>query len=165
MNLVCIQIVCIQMADTSLNENRIGLLIWQTSNLWQSKIRSQINKFNISFNEYLILETIYNLSELSTNITQVDIVKHSFIDKSVVSSKLTKLNNKNLINKMTPNDNRSNKLVLTKEGNNIVEKIINDVINIENDFFSKLNQESFNFINSLKLLLGKKIRIKANYNE
>ena len=153
------------MADTSLNENRIGLLIWQTSNLWQSKIRSQINKFNISFNEYLILETIYNLSELSTNITQVDIVKHSFIDKSVVSSKLTKLNNKNLIKKMTPNDNRSNKLVLTKEGNNIVEKIINDVINIENDFFSKLNQESFNFINSLKLLLGKKIRIKANYNE
>ncbi len=153
------------MADISLNENRIGLLIWQTSNLWQSKIRSQINKFNISFNEYLILETIYNLSELSTNITQVDIVKHSFIDKSVVSSKLTKLNNKNLIKKMTPNDNRSNKLVLTKEGNNIVEKIINDVINIENDFFSKLNQETFNFINSLKLLLGKKIRIKANYNE
>ena len=153
------------MADTSLNENRIGLLIWQTSNLWQSKIRSQINRFNISFNEYLILETIYNLSELSTNITQVDIVKHSFIDKSVVSSKLTKLNNKNLIKKMTPNDNRSNKLVLTKEGNNIVEKIINDVINIENDFFSKLNQETFNFINSLKLLLGKKIRIKANYNE
>ena len=153
------------MADTSLNENRIGLLIWQTSNLWQSKIRSQINKFNISFNEYLILETIYNLSELSTNITQVDIVKHSFIDKSVVSSKLTKLNNRNLIKKMTPNDNRSNKLVLTKQGNNIVENIINDVINIENDFFSKLNQETFNFINSLKLLLGKKIRIKANYNE
>ena len=90
---------------------------------------------SLSFNEYLILETIYNLSELSTNITQVDIVKHSFIDKSVVSSKLTKLNNKNLIKKMTPNDNRSNKLVLTKQGNNIVENIINDVINIENDFF------------------------------
>ena len=85
------------MADTSLNENRIGLLIWQTSNLWQSKLRNEISKYNISFNEYLILETIYNLSELSTNITQVDIVKHSFIDKSVVSSKLTKLNNRNLI--------------------------------------------------------------------
>ncbi len=153
------------MADTSLNENRIGLLIWQTSNLWQSKIRNKINKFNISFNEYLILETIYNLSDISNNISQVDIVKHSFIDKSVVSAKLTKLNKKKLIKKMTPNDNRSNKLELTKEGNNIVKKIINDVINTENDFFSKLNQETYNFINSLKLLLGKKIRIKANYNE
>ena len=66
---------------------------------------------------------------------------------------------------MTPNDNRSNKLTLTSDGIIIVEKIINDVIEVENVFFSKLNQESFNFINSLKLLLGKKIRIKSNYNE
>ena len=47
----------------------------------------------------------------------------------------------------------------------IIEKIINDVVEVENIFFSKLNQETFNFINSLKLLLGKKIRIKANYND
>ena len=153
------------MADTSLNENRIGLLIWQTSNLWQSSIRRQILRFNLSFNEYLILETVYNLSKLLTEINQVDIVKHSFIDKSVVSAKLTKLDKKKLIKKMTPNDNRSNKLALTREGKIIVEKIINDVIEVENVFFRKLNQESFNFINSLKLLLGKKIRIKANYNE
>ena len=153
------------MADTSLNENRIGLLIWQTSNLWQSNIRKQISKSNLSFNEYLILETVYNLSKFLTEINQVDIVKHSFIDKSVVSAKLTKLDKKKLIKKMTPNDNRSNKLALTRDGKIIVEKIINDVIEVENVFFRKLNQESFNFINSLKLLLGKKIRIKANYNE
>ena len=153
------------MADTSLNENRIGLLIWQTSNLWQSSIRKQIIKSNLSFNEYLILETIYNLSKFLTEINQVDIIKHSFIDKSVVSAKLTKLDKKKLIKKLTPNDNRSNKLALTREGIIIVEKIINDVIKVENVFFSKLNQESFNFINSLKLILGKKIRIKANYNE
>ena len=67
------------MADTSLNENRIGLLIWQTSNLWQSRIRKQIVKFNLSFNEYIILETIYILSKTSSDINQVDIVKNSFI--------------------------------------------------------------------------------------
>jgi len=165
MIIVCIQIVCIQMADTSLNENRIGLLIWQTSNLWQSRIRNQISKFNLSFNEYLILETVYNLSKSLSDINQVDIVKNSFIDKSVVSAKLTQLDKKKLIKKMTPNDNRSNKLALTREGIIIVEKIINNVIEVENIFFSKLNQETFNFINSLKLLLGKKIRIKASYNE
>ena len=153
------------MADTSLNENRIGLLIWQTSNLWQSRLRNKISKYDISFNEYLIIETIYNLSKYLTDISQVDIIKHSFIDKSVVSTKLTLLNRKKLIKKMTPNDNRSNKLILTNEGINIIEKIIEDVIATESDFFSKLNQETFNFINSLKLLLGKKIRIKANYNE
>ena len=153
------------MADTSLNENRIGLLIWQTSNVWQSKIRKQLINFNLSFNEYLILETVYKLSKSIANISQVDVVKHSFVDKSVVSAKLTQLQNKKLINKMTPNDNRSNKLALTRDGNMIVEKIINHIVEVENEFFGKLNQETFNFINSLKLLLGKKIRIKANYNE
>ena len=153
------------MADTSLNENRIGLLIWQTSNLWQSKIRKELSKFNISFNEYIILETIYNLSKVLSDISQIDIVKHSFIDKSVVSSKLIQLDKKKLIKKMTPIDNRSNNLSLTKEGNVIVENVINNVIKAEEIFFDKLNQETFNFINSLKLLLGKKIRIKANHNE
>ena len=95
------------MADASLNENRIGLLIWQTSNLWQSNIRKQIAESNLSFNEYLILETVYNLSKFLTEINQVDIVKHSFIDKSVVSAKLTQLYKKKLIIKMTPNDNLS----------------------------------------------------------
>jgi len=135
------------MADTSLNENRIGLLIWQTSNLWQSKIRSNINKYNISFNEYLILETVYNLSKILINISQVDIVKHSFIDKSVVSSKLTQLNQKKLIKKLTPLDNRSNKIELSKEGVNMVEKMIEEIIKTEHNFFNKLNHETFNFIN------------------
>ena len=153
------------MADTSLNENRIGLLIWQTSNLWQSKLRNKLSKYNISFNEYLIVETIYNLSFTSNDISQVDIVKNSFIDKSVVSAKLNQLNRKKLIKKVTPNDNRSNKLMLTSEGIIIIEKIIDDIITTEKNFFSKLNHETFNFINSLKLLLGRKIRIKANYNE
>ena len=153
------------MADTSLNENRIGLLIWQTSNVWQSKIRKQLINFNLSFNEYLILETVYKLSKSIANISQVDVAKHSFVDKSVVSAKLTQLQNKKLINKMTPDDNGSNKLALTRDGKMIVEKIINQVFEVENEFFGKLNQETFNFINSLKLLLGKKIRIKANYNE
>ena len=103
------------MADTSLNENRIGLLIWQTSNVWQSKIRKQLIDLNLSFNEYLILETVYKLSKSIANISQVDVAKHSFVDKSVVSAKLTQLQNKKLINKMTPNDNRSNKLALTRD--------------------------------------------------
>ena len=61
------------MADTSLNENRIGLLIWQTSNVFQSKIRKQLINFHLSFNEYLILETVYKLSKSIADISQVDV--------------------------------------------------------------------------------------------
>ena len=105
---------------------------------------------------------MYKRQIFSNNISQIDIVKNCFIDKSVVSAKLTQLNKKKLIKKMAPNDNRSDKLNLTSEGINIIEEIINDINEIESNIFSKLNEETFNFTNSLKLLLGKKIRIKAN---
>ena len=70
------------MADTSLNESRLALLIWQISNLWQSKVRRKLKNSNISFNEYLILETIFKLQRNNSNITQQDICKSASIDRS-----------------------------------------------------------------------------------
>ena len=43
----------------------------------------------------------------------------------------------------------------------LIKSIIDIVKNEEIVFFNKLGNETFNFKNSLKLLLGKKIRIKA----
>ena len=151
------------MADTSLNENRLGLLIWQTANVWQSRLRVKLHKFKISLNEYLILETIFKLHEVNESITQIKITKNSFINTAVVSSKLNFLEDKKLIKRLSSYNKRSNNIVLTEKGSNFVINLINEIANEEKIFFEKLNQETFNFTNSLKLLLGKKIRIKANY--
>ena len=153
------------MADTSLNENRIGLLVWQTSNVWQSNLRKLLKDYNISLNEYLILETIFNLDKINKNISQIAISKNTSIVTSVVSSKLTFLEDKKFIKRLYSGNNRSNKITLTKNGYDLVENLIQNVERVEKQFFEKLNQETFNFTNSLKLLSGKKIRIKANYNE
>ena len=153
------------MADTSLNENRLSILIWQTSNLWQSKIRYLLKNSNITFNEYLILETLYKLKKKENNITQQEICRNSSIDRSVVSLKITTLEQKKLINRTQPKDKRSYGLILTKNGYLLVESLINNIENQENIIFEKLGSEIFNFTNSLKLLLGKKIRIKAKLND
>ena len=152
------------MADTSLNENRIGLLIWQTSNIWQSNLRNILKDYDISLNEYLILETIFNLDKINKNISQIAISKNTSIVTSVVSSKLTFLEDKKFIKRLYSGNNRSNKITLTKNGYDLVENLIQNVERVEKQFFEKLNQETFNFTNSLKLLLGRKIRIKANKN-
>ncbi len=153
------------MADTSLNENRLALLIWQTSNLWQSKIRQELKSSQITLNEYLILETIYLLMENSKNITQQDICKNASIDRSVVSLRVSKLEEKKLISKQQPQDRRSDCLILTSAGINIINNIIDNINDLENEIFDKLGSEIFNFTNSLKLLLGKKIRIRAKLND
>ena len=151
------------MADTSLNENRLGLLIWQTSNIWQSKLRKILKNHKISLNEYLIIETLFKLSSLTKIVSQISIANNSSLDVSVVSTNLTLLENKNLILR-TYIDNRSKNILLTDRGLSLVSSLIKIIKNEEIDFFSKLRNETFNLTNSLKLLLGKKIRIKANKN-
>ena len=153
------------MADTSLNENRLALLIWQTSNLWQSKVRHKLKESEITLNEYLILETIYLLQQENINITQQDICKNASIDRSVVSLRVSKLEEKKLISKQQPQDKRSDSLILTTAGTDLINNIIDNIIELENELFNKLGSEIFNFTNSLKLLLGKKIRIRAKLND
>ena len=153
------------MADTSLNENRLALLIWQTSNLWQSKVRHKLKESQITLNEYLILETIYLLQQENINITQQDICKNASIDRSVVSLRVSKLEEKKLISKQQPQDKRSDSLILTTAGNDLINNMIDNIVELENELFDKLGSEIFNFTNSLKLLLGKKIRIRAKLND
>ena len=151
------------MADTSLNENRLGLLIWQTSNIWQSKLRKILKNHKISLNEYLIIETLFNLNFLTKIVSQINIANNSSLDVSVVSTNLTLLENKNLILR-TYIDNRSKNILLTDQGLSLIKSLIIIIKNEEIDFFNKLGNETFNLTNSLKLLLGKKIRIKAYKN-
>ncbi len=153
------------MADTSLNENRLGILVWQTSNLWQSKIRQILKNSDLTFNEYLILETLYKLIDVQDSITQQDICKNSSIDRSVVSQKINLLEEKKLLIRSQPKDKRSYSLSLTDSGFELVESFIRNVEKQESLMFDKLSSEIFNFTNSLKLILGKKIRIKVKLND
>ena len=148
------------MADTSLNEERIGLLIWQASNNWQSNLRKILKKFKISLNEYLILETLVKMDGKFDVISQINISFNSFLDVSVVSTNLKILENKNFIYKSNI-DSRTKNIELSNKGLKLVTNLILLIENEEKKLFEKLGSESFNFKNSLKLLLGKKIRIKA----
>jgi len=148
------------MADTSLNEDRLGLLVWQTSNIWQSNLRKIIKNYQLSLNEYFIIETIFRLSTLNQHISQIIIAKNACLDVSVVSSNLTFLEKKKIITKFKI-DKRTNGISLTDKGISLIQSIIDTITDEEIVFFKKLGNETFNFKNSLKLLLGKKIRIKA----
>ena len=149
------------MADTSLVEINIGLLIWKTSNLWQSRLRQILYPYNLSLNEYLILKSIKDLSEKKLILNQNKIAINIGINISVASVTIKSLEGKFFIDRKNDKDNRKKNITLLDKGLKILE-VINPSIELEEKtLFNKLNNETFNFTNSLKLLLGKKIRIKA----
>ena len=149
------------MADTSLLEKNLGLLIWQVSNYWQSKLRKILKNYNLTLNEYLVLQTINDLSIINKDFSQKMISKFSSIDNSVVSVTLKLLEKKNLISRINKTDNRKKNIEILDIGNNLFNKIYPKIMEEEKIIFDKLQSENYNFINSLKLILGKSIRIKA----
>ena len=150
------------MADTSLSEKKLGLLIWQVANYWQSSLRKILKFYNLTLNEYLILESINKLQHNESELTQNYISIFSGIDISVASVTFKLLENKKLISRNIKKDYRKKIVEMLDSGNNLFQ-IINPLIQEkETNIFSKLQNETNNFTNSLKLLLGRRVRIKVN---
>ena len=149
------------MADTSLAEKKIGLLVWQLSNHWQSKLRKILKDHKLTLNEYLILESISDLSENQKELSQNRISIFAGIDISVASVTFKLLENKKLIARRTKKDNRKKIIEMLVSGNNLYNKINPLILEKEKNIFNKLQNETYNFTNSLKLILGRRLRIKA----
>ena len=149
------------MADTSLSERKIGLLVWQLSNHWQSKLRKILKDYKLTLNEYLILESISDLSENQKELSQNEISIFAGIDISVASVTFKLLENKKLIARRIKKDNRKKIVEMLASGINLYNKVKPLILREELNIFNKLHSEIYNFKNSLKLLLGKRIRIKA----
>ena len=150
------------MADTSLSEKKIGLLIWQVSNFWQTNLRKILKDYNLTLNEYLILESIKRLQQNKNEIVQNEISIYAGIDISVASVTFKLLENKNLIVRIIKKDNRKKIIEMLGRGNNLYNKINPLILEKEKNIFNKLQNETYNFTNSLKLILGRSLRIKAN---
>ena len=150
------------MNKKNLIDKKIGLLLWKSSIAWQNSLRKVLVDYSITLNEFIILETLFSNSD--TEINQVEIAKSSGVNISVVSTTLDILQKKQLIKKNKNLDNRKKIILLTDNSYILIKKILPIVYEIENNFFIKLGNDKISFENSLKLLLGKKIRIKAEKN-
>jgi len=149
------------MADTSLSEKKLGLLIWQVSNYWQSKLRKILKDFDLTLNEYLILESINKLHNNEKEISQNMISIFAGIDISVASVTFKQLEKKQFIARIIKIDNRKKIIEMLVKGNKIFNKLNPLILEEEERIFSKLQNETQNFTNSLKLVLGRRLRIKA----
>ena len=152
------------MADTSLSEKKAGLLVWQVSNLWQNKLRHILKLYKLTLNEYLVLESINELSKHIIILNQNIVSSFSGINVSVVSVVLKLLERKKFIKRSIDKDNRKKTIEMLSNGKKAFNVIYPLIILEEENIFAKLQNEKIYFTNFLKLILGKKLRISANKN-
>ena len=94
--------------------------------------------------------------------SQTIISSFAGIDVSVVSVCLKTLEKKKLIKRTADQDNRKKIINILVTGKKLFDIIYPKIDQQEKYLFNKLQDEKYNFSNSLKLILGKKIRIKAD---
>ena len=126
------------MADTSLSDKKIGLLIWNVSNFWQSKLRIILKKYDLSLNQYLIIETLKLLKLDFQPTSQTKISLYSGIDVSVVSVCLKSLEKKNLIKRNIDKDNRKKVINILSAGQKVFDEVYPQINKQENYLFHKL---------------------------
>ena len=72
-------------------EDSPGLLLWQTTTLWQRRIKRTLESYEISHAQFVIMAILLWFEEQQLEETQTAIVNVSKLDKMTVSQALKKL--------------------------------------------------------------------------
>ncbi|MCP4476416.1 MAG: winged helix-turn-helix transcriptional regulator [Gammaproteobacteria bacterium] len=121
-------------------EESPGLLLWQTTILWQRQIKQVLAAYDISHSQFVIMANTMWFQEQGEMATQIDIVMLSKLDKMTVSKALKKLATMNLIERHEhKSDTRAKTVKLTAKGKRLMAKLIPLVEATDAEFFSHVS--------------------------
>ena len=121
-------------------DDSAGFLLWKITSLWQSKLTTVLDVFDINQTQFAILASLKWFEEHKEETSQAHIVEHAKIDKMTVSKSLRKLELKNIITRSrSNNDARALNITFTATGKKIVNKAITAIEQADDEFFSGFN--------------------------
>ena len=115
-------------------------------NKWHSMIKKELKKMNLTHPQFVILASLAYLSQDSNEVTQVMISKLSGIDVMTVSQILSLLEKHDFVkSKEHSRDTRAKAVILNKKGEEILQKAVPLIEQIDEIFFKKLDTDEEQF--------------------
>ena len=115
-------------------------------NKWHSMIKKELKKMNLTHPQFVVLASLAYLSQDSNEVTQVMISKLSGIDVMTVSQILGLLEKHDFVKrKEHSRDTRAKAVILNKKGEEVLQKAVPLVEQIDEIFFKKLDTDEEQF--------------------
>ena len=115
-------------------------------NKWHSMIKQELKKMNLTHPQFVVLASLAYLSQDSNEVTQVMISKLSGIDVMTVSQILNLLEKNDFVKrKEHSRDTRAKAVILNKKGEEVLQKAVPLVEQIDEIFFGKLDTDEEQF--------------------
>lgn len=143
-------------------EKSPGFLLWQATAAWQKHIKKELEPFEITHSQFVMLALSLWHYEQKLAINQVDLVNLSKLDKMTVSKALKKLVRLGLLEREEfENDTRVKTVKITRRGISITKKLVPIVEKIDALFFDILAKKEENaLISILKKLASSELTLK-----
>ena len=115
-------------------------------NKWHSMIKKELKKMNLTHPQFVVLASLAYLLQDSDEVTQVMISKLSGIDVMTVSQILNLLEKNDFVKrKEHSKDTRAKAVILNKKGEEILQKAVPLIEQIDEIFFKKLDTDEEQF--------------------
>jgi DNA-binding MarR family transcriptional regulator len=131
------------------SDESLGFLLWQVSTLWSSSTAAVLKPFGLSHPQFVILATID--WQKNQNASQETIGRHIILDPKPTSHLLRSLQVKGLIEPLSITDKKS-KYVLTKDGAELLAKVLPVVEIADAAFFASIDPEKSKMVDTLRIL-------------
>jgi len=120
-------------------EESPGFLLWQVTMSWQRLIKKELELYGISHSQFVIMAILLWFSKKNVELTQVDLIKMSNLDKMTISKSLKKLVSIGLVTRYENlEDTRAKNAKLTKKGEKLASILVPIVEGVDKKFFGKL---------------------------
>ena len=113
---------------------------------WHSMIKKELKKMNLTHPQFVVLASLAYLSQNGNEITQIMISKLAGIDVMTISQILSLLEKQNFVKrKEHSKDTRAKAVILNKKGEEVLQKAVPLVEQIDEVFFGKLDRDEKQF--------------------
>jgi DNA-binding MarR family transcriptional regulator len=120
-------------------EESAGFLLWQTSMLWQRRVRAALEPLDLTHAQFVLLASATWLERRGAPATQVEIATHAKADVMMTSQVLRTLEGRGLVSRQpSAVDSRAKDVVVTASGRALVGRAIKVVEAVDEAFFEPL---------------------------